>query len=325
MPRQVVHLHIGSPKTGTTFIQQVLLANRGSLLRQGVLFPGATHKDQVLAAFDLLGLQFNEHTEPRVTGAWDRLATEASTFDGTAVVSQEFLGVATPDQARRAVESLSPAEVHVVYTARDLLRQLPSMWQTRARNGHIETWENFLIGVSQSDAAKTGPYTRLWQNQDSADICRRWAEALPTERIHVVTVPPSGSSPTVLWQRFATLVGIDPSSCDLEVGQNNTSLGLAEAEVLRRVNVELDQRMKWPDYRALVKDFLSRSVLSGRADPVKLAVPAQHHAWIEDRAERMITGLRSGGYDVVGDLEELTPLTGRANGAAAQSPDELVP
>ena len=37
----------------------------------------------------------------------------------------------------------------------------------------------------------------------------RWTAGIPRERVHLVTVPPPGSSPTLLWERFAGLFGLD--------------------------------------------------------------------------------------------------------------------
>ena len=35
-----VYLHIGAPKTGTTYLQEVLFTNRARLAEHGVLYPG---------------------------------------------------------------------------------------------------------------------------------------------------------------------------------------------------------------------------------------------------------------------------------------------
>ena len=38
--KPVVFLHIGAMKTGTTFLQQLMSANKEDLLKAGFLFPG---------------------------------------------------------------------------------------------------------------------------------------------------------------------------------------------------------------------------------------------------------------------------------------------
>ena len=41
MSTQPLYIHIGAPKTGTTFLQKVLTENRNLLLERGILYPGA--------------------------------------------------------------------------------------------------------------------------------------------------------------------------------------------------------------------------------------------------------------------------------------------
>jgi hypothetical protein len=48
-----VYLHIGEPKTGTTFLQHALWGNRARLAGQGVLLPGYTRRDHSRASRDL--------------------------------------------------------------------------------------------------------------------------------------------------------------------------------------------------------------------------------------------------------------------------------
>ena len=52
-----VFLHIGEPKTGTTFIQQVMWGSRAELAAQGVVLPGHHPQDHFRASQDLRGIQ----------------------------------------------------------------------------------------------------------------------------------------------------------------------------------------------------------------------------------------------------------------------------
>ena len=47
-------LHIGLPKTGTTYLQQVVWGNRDRLESDGVFVPGFGHREHLWAALDLL-------------------------------------------------------------------------------------------------------------------------------------------------------------------------------------------------------------------------------------------------------------------------------
>ena len=52
-----VYLHIGEPKTGTTFVQQVMWRNRAALAAQGVVLPGHHPQDHFRASQDLRGIE----------------------------------------------------------------------------------------------------------------------------------------------------------------------------------------------------------------------------------------------------------------------------
>ena len=65
-----VFLHIGLPKTGTTFLQTTMWHNRAQLEAQGFLYPGAKRMDHYHASQDVRG----QRTPP--TGAWEQLRSE---------------------------------------------------------------------------------------------------------------------------------------------------------------------------------------------------------------------------------------------------------
>ena len=65
----------------------------------------------------------------------DRLVTAVNRHTGPAILSHEFMCGAGRAQARRLIESLAPAEVHVVITARDTLGMLTAGWAEYVKNG----------------------------------------------------------------------------------------------------------------------------------------------------------------------------------------------
>jgi hypothetical protein len=103
------------------------------------------------------------------------------------------------------------------------------------------------------------------------------------------------------------VIGLDPSVVDTDVPMSNVSLGVAEAELLRRMNRSLRHRMDWATYEREVKVGLAKR-LAARRDSTRLTVPRNRRGWVEQCAEEMIAGLRSGGYAVVGNLDELRPV-----------------
>lgn len=305
--RMTVFLHVGAPKTGTTYLQQVLWRNRSALKRDGLLYPAQRSADNFHAALDLRGVNFNGYENPEVPGAWERVRARVRDWHGpTAVISHELLAWTSEEQARQAVESLQPADVHVVYTARDLVRQVPAVWQETVKNRRLVGFPRYLQSLRAPE--EPGPWGKgFWAAQDAVDVLRRWSAAVSPERIHVVTVPPSGGPPGRLWERFAGLLGLDPARYDTDVPRSNISLGRAEAEVLRRVNRMLGDDIDWPMYESLFKRELAETILARRSGAQKVMLPPEWHPWAMEQSERIVKGLREGGYDVVGDLEELLP------------------
>ena len=131
-------VHVGAPKTGTSFLQDVLFRNREPLAKRGTLYPADRHDEHFLAALDLMELPWGG-LETEAVGAWDRLATRVRGWDGTVIVSHEILARASRAQVRRAYESFGDAEVHVVFSARDLVRQIPAEWQETVKHRRVVT------------------------------------------------------------------------------------------------------------------------------------------------------------------------------------------
>ena len=137
-------------KTGTTFLQSLMDANRDQLAQAGYLFAGDRWLEQDRAVRDILRLN---RRDPRLRaqseGMWRKLRDQMVQHPGRAsVLSMEFLSFATPDQAAQVVRSLEPADVHVILTVRDAVQAIPAQWQTSCRNGGTVPWPTFLDGVA---------------------------------------------------------------------------------------------------------------------------------------------------------------------------------
>jgi hypothetical protein len=303
-----VFVHIGAPKTGTTFLQNVLWANRERLAADGVLYPYEEAKQHFAAMLDLRERGWGAHKPGYWRGTWDSVARRAATWSGhTVVLGNEILGGATDAQIRRLVDSLAPAEVHVVFTARDLARQLVSDWQEHIKHKHTVTLEAFVDDLIEHGREATPPFGEMfWDLHDAEYVLPRWARVVPPERIHLITVPPgtTGRPGGQLWQRFCAVTGIDPQRYSLDVRRSNPSLGRAEAEVVRRINLRV-RRMQPPHYDALVRLRLTGRTLNGSGG--RIVLPQGRMTWVQERSRAMVDVLSASGYDVVGDLAELIP------------------
>lgn len=299
-----VFLHVGSPKTGTTFLQNVLWSQRKLAAQQGVLLPLERFADHYLASLDVRGLSDRKEHPARAVGIWDRLVKEAEAWPGTTLVSHELFAAATADQAARAVASFgADTEVHVVLTARDLVRQIPAEWQEHVKHRSTKTLPAFVEELRED----TEGTSWFWRVQDFGGVAARWGATVPPSRVHVVTVPPSGADPGTLWNRFATLLGLDPASFDTRQSRANTSLGVEQAELLRRVNAELGDRVRLPGpYPVVVKNVLAHRVLAARKG-TQLALDRDATEFAVRRSAEIVEHLRRMEVDVVGDLDDLVP------------------
>ena len=314
-----VYLHIGAPKTGTTYLQDVLFRNRAALADQGLLVPGGSASAHYEAALDLRALAFGGYRDPRAEGAWAELVEQVMEWRGrAAVISHELLSGADDEAMARAIASFAdPAggtEVHVIYTARDLGRQVPAMWQESVKNGQELPFGTYLRRLSSRK--RRGRAARIfWRQQHLVEVLQRWSAHVPDERVHVVLVPAPGQPNDVLWRRFASVLGVQTDGLDLAVERTNVSLGLAEAELLRRVNVVLDDDLSWPDYGPTVKFWFAEQVLAELTSGPRAAVPGSMHRWLEQQATQMTTALAESGWNVVGDLSDLHPVVTDETGA----------
>ncbi len=315
---QRLYLHVGAPKSGTTYIQGVLEHNRRRLADAGVLVVGERHLDRVHAAMVVREDPRLESLPERASAAWDRLVAEIRHWRGrTAVLSYELFAGASAEQAGRALADLEGIETHLVITARDLGRSLPSAWQERlkfALTTPLERWRP--RPESAGVRAEWG-----WRTMDPSGVAARWGATLPPERIHVVTVPREAGDGQELWRRFAVATGLSDHDLDLTFNRTNESLGLVEAELLRRVNERINDRLAGNREHALwLRDTLAHGILVelGR-EPIGLTDEQFDDA--TTRSREAIQALAEAGYVVHGDLADLeaTRPTARTPGEATDS------
>ena len=319
MAPQRVLLHLGTPKTGTTFLQEVMWHHRAELAAQGVHYPGGFPEAHFQAAVDLQGVDFNDWHDDAGEGAWDRMVEQVRRLSGTVVLSHELFGEASADRARRALDDLSFADVELVLTLRDLGRQIPAAWQEDLKNRHYMSFEEFAAAVCPDNDVGAWYGNEFWRRQDVPPLLDRWAVDLPADKVHLITVPRRGAGQEELWRRFAQVVGVEPEVVDTAhpAIRRNRSLGQREAQVLRRVNVLLEDRVPWPVYGEVMA-HLAEQVLGQDRDPIEL--PTAHRGWVARCAVEMAEALRGRGHLVVGDLDELLVDTVEPQGA--RHPDQ---
>ena len=310
-------LHVGTAKSGTTFLQDLWWQQRDELRDRGLLLPGTGRRDHFAAAALVKGMtDVVETFDARERGAWRRLVDETGAWSGDVLVTNEHFSDSPPDAAAAAVADLASVaeEVHVVVTARDLGRVLPSAWQQRVKMGARQPYRRFLATVRRGEGDQ-----KFWRYQDVPAILARWSVGIPHDRIHLVVVPPPGAPREELWLRTGAVLGVDTAGLDTDARRPNDSLGVVEAELLRRLNERVPRPRRSPALTRHVKGSFVPEALAGSAAREPFAVPERHHGWIRQRSDAIVTDLRASSYDVVGDLDDLLPAP-RGEG---RTPDEV--
>jgi glycosyltransferase involved in cell wall biosynthesis len=298
-----VFLHIGAPKSGTTFLQTVLWNNRVRLGADDVLLPGRDLFDYNLAHTAILHPQPHTKIQRRARATWRRLREEIAAWSGDAVISNEWFVRASADAAARAHRDLADSELHIVYTARAYVHQIPAAWQETLKVGRGWSMADFIAGLDDDNAQWS------WWTLDSALVLARWLGDLPPGRIHVVTVPPKGSDPALLWKRLCGVLGIEPDRYDATTADANESLGAEAARLLQRMGPSLRAAIDadnahWTDQYRWIRRYLSHGLLVPRRG-TRIGVNADQAAALYARSVTSTDALAEAGYDIVGDLSDL--------------------
>lgn len=308
---RVVYLHVGAPKTGTTYLQDRLALNQGELARHGVHYPLGMHASQFRPALNLLEMPWGGIQES-VEGEWDALVNRVRRHSGSVIVSHEILAAAKTTQVKRAMSGLAGAEVHLVYSARDLARQIPAEWQEGIKHQRKQGFGGFLRRVQAS--RRTKPNMWFWRVQSLPDVLTRWSRGLPPEHVHLVTVPQPGASRDVLWHRYCQAFGIDPAWAPEQSDRENVSIGSAESTLIRKLNRRLKQAgLPSEDYRRLVRELVVHQTLAQRPDMAKVTLPPAAFPWAQEVAEEWIEWVEGSGIDVIGDVADLRPVSPAAD------------
>ena len=298
-----VYLHVGAPKSGTTYLQHVLDANRATLEAAGTLLVGERHLDRIHAAMAVREDPRLAELPQSARSAWTRLVRQIGSWEGpAAVLSYELFAVASAEQAARALADLSAYDVHVVVTARDLGRSVVSAWQERLKFGLTTPLEEWQPKPESAEGSEWG-----WRTLDPSGVAERWGSTLPPDHVHVVTAPRPGAGPSELWRRFAEACGLGDLDVGLDAPRANESVGVVQAELLRRVNVLLRKQISGSRQRSVwIRDLLAQEVLAPLGSE-RIGVPEARAAEATEVWRRATERIRSAGYVVHGDLADLEP------------------
>ncbi len=311
-----VVLHVGLPKTGTTYLQGILASNRDLMRTRGVLYPFVRAGAHFQGAVEIRGSAAKFGLDPtEISGTWDALCEEARAFEGTTILSHEVLAGATPDQIATALEPLSGLEVRVVVTTRDLGRQATAHWQEEVKLGHTGSFADFESNQLRADTGRDlgpdagGSRPHFWHAQDAVHALARWTRSLGPSAGHLVIAPWPGTEPLELWRRFCAAAAIDGEGVEVPEAGANVSLAGPDIALLREVNRRVGDSLDRAQRLRIVKRDWAEGELAARPGARPLA-PHSLAPLLSEVTAGWVEEIQQAGYVVHGDLGEWAPITG---------------
>jgi hypothetical protein len=299
-----VVLHIGTMKSGTSFVQSTLMENPAVLDAAGARYLGETFGRQTKAVRDI----YQSPRLPEAHGRWHALAEEARAFEGSVgIISMEFLGFAQDDQVGLFLDPLAGLEVEVVLTVRDQFRAIPAQWQTFTRNFGTDDWETYLRRIdapSRTSNGRTRAAKTFRRSQNVGGVLKRWSVDPRVSRVTVVTVPPPDAPREELWLRFCRAAGISAEGALLDDATHNVSLGYASCDFLRRLNAHLGD-VKPRLYRKAMRPVGREALAPLRDSEGRPTLDRRGAGLARDLNRRIRESVAGGGHELVGALEDL--------------------
>jgi hypothetical protein len=149
----------------------------------------------------------------------------------------------------------------------------------------------------------------FWRGYAYGALVRRWQSLVGVDRVQVVTLPPTGSPTTLLWDRFRNALDIEAlpvQAPKLPAFIANVGSTRAEAVFLHALNVEAKRR----DWNRKTANELQQRMLSGgflerpdRGGP--LLLPAGFLPRVQEWASVDIDDMATTGVRVYGDVGDL--------------------
>jgi hypothetical protein len=305
--RPTVFLHVGCRKTGTSHLQFGLQRAPRRVLKAGVEQPlgdrggimrGLLRPLQAVAQGEVA------YAEAAVAQLAERIRSSGHRRH---LITLEALAELPAEATSVLVGGLSEFDTRLIITARSWAHTIPSEWQQRVKTRYTGDYLEYAEAIRDPDgrgpelAAEAATFRR---RQDIADVTRRWRAADPDLPVSVILVPPLGAEGVTLVDAFCQLIGIRPRALAEPTRITNESLSHADAELLRRVNIALGDRLPDTrgDYRGNVRRWIVADSMMTRPR-IKIRLPRDLEPWCEKESARQLAELEELGAEIIGERQ----------------------
>jgi len=261
--RRMVALHVGLPKTGTTYLQERFVQHRAQLGERGVHYPrfgqehGSGHHN---LGFALRGM-------PALDADWGELSAEQAVRralderpDQHVLLSSEGLSALDADAVATLRRALGDCDVRVAVYLRRRSRLMRSSWQEAVKHGSpLGLREYVATRVLESGA-------RMLRFEQ---VLLGIAQAFGRDALRVVVYDHLVEGGEDLFAHFVgSILELDGFVAEPPAPRANASIGAAELDVVRGVNQARLQRGERPSIddsgpllRLLARDAAARELV----------------------------------------------------------------
>lgn len=317
LPRDVVLLHIGPHKTGTTTLQGAFVSAREKVARHGVHYAGR-RRQPYLAILSVTGAPGRPGDPPRTEKHWRKLVNEvtaASAAGQRVVISSERCADAGPDAIRRMVNELGGSRVHVLVTLRPFAKILPSHWQQAVQNGLETPYEEWLDRTLNVPRAES-PSGRFWLRHAHDELVERWAAVVGAENVTVLVLDENDRE--MYLRSMEAMLELPRGILVPEEALVNRSLTLGEVEVIRVINGEY-KRQQWPGsaYARFVRLGIIASMQERKPAPgeARIVTPEWAQTCAAEIGSAAAQKIEALGVNVIGDLRSLAAVSKSSSNA----------
>ena len=243
-------LHIGLPKTGTTYLQKTFDGARADLRESGFVYPDCGYYNHQIAWYEQIGAYLPWSAKPGLPERWQRLQEVLALEDGLpTLLSAEALSALSPAGVSIVKGCIAARRVdRLIITTRPLSLTLPSYWQQNLKQGALEDLQTFAREALRAieEGREAGP---MYSHGRTVQAWREVFDETP------ISVLPMGRDFVANLRRFAVLCGLDRHLVDLlcthvpAASEQNLSFSVDECSKLLHINERVASGKLEPDAR----------------------------------------------------------------------------
>jgi len=218
-------IHVGPHKTGSTYIQKMLVQHRADLLQSGYDYSRVGQN-----------IEYGHHqiasalADPRKWSAAERLLTTALASDAeTLVLSSENFDRLSVEGIQTLHRLLNEVELVLVYVKRNPPALLVSSWQEEVKHGHKDDWALYLWSHVSRPFASTIMNPCL--------VLDRFASVLGKDPFVIIDYDEVKRQQHDLFERFLDVIGATGLAMRGTHETINASLQFEDVEIVRLLNI----------------------------------------------------------------------------------------